>query len=616
MSRPESAPPLPIAPAPARRLTSLGKFVRSHPLALLLLLGALLRLVFFLELRRHPFYSAPALDALEYDLQARDFAAGKLAWTEIPIHGPGYPLFLALLYKLFRGSYAAVYLAQFGLALLNAFLVYRLGLRFFDPPSALAGAGLMVTVWTSIYFEGLLLPVTLLLTFTLLTLLALTQALGDGRRRDWLFAGLALGLAAITWPLILVFGVAVIGWLMRRRGTPRRGSALVSALLFLAGAGLPLAPVTYQNWRAEHDFILIQKNGGLNLYLGNNPRADGTPNVRPTGDWDQLLLWPQTEAGITRQSERDRFFLSKILHFARTQPGRFLQLQLRKLALLCNAREIRATFDPEFFRRQFRVLSLPLPGFALLLALALLGMVTVRNPFPALLFLYLAAYGAGVILTVVSARYRMPLVPVLALFAGHGLVELGRNLRERNWSAFAMALVFVTAVDLAGHWRRPVPSHPNAEEWYHLGCAYYQRRNHYQAELAFRKSLAEEPGYSPAMNGLAVLAWDQGRRGQALETLRRALLLDPESIPLRYQYADYLRQQGEWDQAMEQYQILLQKWPAQVSAHFFIALTAWEKGDLQTAAREAEEVLRRRPDNSTMQKLLKQIQEHEPPSPH
>jgi tetratricopeptide (TPR) repeat protein len=113
------------------------------------------------------------------------------------------------------------------------------------------------------------------------------------------------------------------------------------------------------------------------------------------------------------------------------------------------------------------------------------------------------------------------------------------------------------------------------------------------------------------MTGLAVISWDQGRRDRALETLRRALLLDPENIPTRSQYAEYLRQQGEWDQALAQYQILLQKWPAQVSAHFFIAQTAFEKGDLDSARREAEEVLRLRPENAAMLDLLKKIQDHE-----
>ena len=592
-------------PAPLRQLPC------RHPLLLILLLGFLLRLAFFIELRQSPFYSTPDLDALEYDNQARDFAAGKLAWTEIPIHGPGYPLFLALLYTLFRGSYTAVYAAQFSLGLLNAYLVYRLGRRFFDRAAALVAAFFMATLWTTLYFEGLLLATTLMLTLDLLALLALDHARRPGRPWSWLLAGILLGLSAITWPLILAFLGALLLMLLFFPPSPLRRPAFAPAGLLLLGAALPIAPVTWQNWRAEHDFVLIQKNGGMNLYLGNNASADGTPNVRPTGEWDQLLLLPQVEAGITKQSQRDRFFLALVLHFARTQPGRFLQLQARKLALLLNAREIRATFDPEFFRRRYRTLSLPLPGFALILALGLLGMVRARNPFPSLLFFYLAAYAAAVVLTVVSARYRMPLAPVLALFAGHGLVELARLLRERDWRRLAPALVFLGAVDLAGHWSRLVPKHTNAEEWSHLGNAYYVRRNLYPAELAFRRALEEEPGYSLAMTGLAVISWDQGRRDRALETLRRALLLDPENVPTRFQYAEYLRQQGEWDKALAEYQILLQKWPAQVSAHFFIALTAFEKGDLDSARREAEEVLRLRPENAAMLDLLKKIQDHE-----
>ena len=534
--------------------------------------------------------------------------------------------------------------------MLNVYLVYRLGNRILDRAAAAAAAFLVATVWTFIYFEGLLFAVNLILTLDLGTLLFLDYGRRSGKAWPWLLAGALLGLSADTWPTILVFLTGLLAWLLCFTPKPLTRPALKPAALLLLGAALLIAPVTLQNWRAEHDFVLVQKNGGLNFYLGNNPKADGTPNVRPTGDWDQLVAMPVLEAGARTPSAQDRFFVKKALDFARTRPGDFLRLQLRKLALLVNAREVRATFDPEFFRRQYRTLSLPLPGFALVLALAMLGMVRLRHPFPALLFISLGSGAATLAATVVSSRYRLPLVPVLCLFAGQGAAEIGRLVRGRDFRRLGPALVLPAAMALASHWSRPVPRHTNAEEYYHIGNAFMSKGNYYPAEMAYRQALQEEPNYSLALTGLAWLSWDQGREDHAEALFRRAVELDPGNVPTRFLYADFLRRQGQLDRALAEYQQILRQWPGSAQtferigmiywqrsdlsraresfrqtvryqpknaeAHLYLARIALEQGERETARQEAEAVLRSRPGDVTARQILEPRPAHEAnPSP-
>ena len=622
-----------------------ARFARQYPLFLIILLGFALRLAFYFELRHSPFFNAPDLDALEYDTTARDLAAGQIAWSSIPIHGPGYAFFLALIYALFQGSYAAAYWAQFVLGLLNVYLVYRLGSAIFDRTAGAVAAFLVATVWTFIYFEGMLFNTSLILSLDLGTLLALDYGRRSGKDWPWLLAGALLGLSADTWPAILAFLAGLCVWLLVFTPKPLTRPALKPAGLLLLAAAIFIAPVTFQNWRAGHDFVLIQRNGGLNFYLGNNASADGTPNVRPTGDWDQLLAKPILEAHAQTASAQDRFFVTKVLEFARTQPAEFFRLQLRKLALLFNAREIRATFDPEFFRRQYRTLSLPLPGFALVLALALFGMVLLRNPFPALLFISLGSGAAMIVATVVSSRYRMPILPALCLFAGQGAAELGRLIRGRDFRRLGLAAVFLAAVDLASHWSRPVPRHTHAEEYYHIGNAFLSRGADYQAEMAYRQALQEEPNYSLALTGLAWLSWDQSREDRAVELFRRALELDPANIPTRFLYAEFLRRDGKLDQALAEYRQIIRQWPADAEAyerigmiywqsndlararesfretvryepgnaeaHLYLARIALERGERETARQEAEAVLRYRPGDVTARQILEQRSAHE-----
>ena len=588
----------------------LVRFARRYPLFLILLLGFALRLAFYFELRHSPFFNAPDLDALEYDNAAHEIAAGHFAWSEIPIHGPGYPFFLASIYAVSEGSYAAAYWAQFVLGLLNVYLVYRLGCKIFDRAAATVAAFLVATVWTFIYYEGNLFAVNLILTLDLGTLLFLDYGRRSGQVWPWLVAGALLGLSADTWPTILVFLAGLLVWLLLFTPKPLTRPALKPAGLLLLGAALLIAPVTLQNWRAEHDFVLIQRNGGLNFYIGNNPQADGTPNVRPTGDWDQLLAKPILEAGAQTPSARDRFFVKKVWEFARTQPGPFLRLQLRKLSLLLNARELRATFDPEFFRRQYRTLSWPLPGFAPVLALALLGMILLRNPFPTLLFVSLGCGAASVVATVVSSRYRLPLLPALCLFAGQGAAELGRLVRGREFRRLGWAVLFLAVVDLASHaiaWSRVVPRHSNAEEYYHIGNALMSRRNYYLAEMAYRDALREEPNFSLALTGLAWISWDQGQMERADELFRRALELDPANIPTRSLYADFLRRQGRSDQALAEYQRILKQWPAAAGAYESMGMIYWQRNDLSRARGSFQETVRYEPANAEAHLYLARI---------
>ena len=635
---PERFPAVPVRFSP-------WAILKQHPVWVCLLAGLLLRAAFFIELRHSPFYHSPSLDPLEYDDWAREIAAGKILWTSIPIHGPGYPFFLAGIYALSGGSYAAVYLVQLALGLLNVFLVWRLGLNCFDRAAAFAAALFAALLWTPVYFEGLLMPPPLLLTLDLAALLGLDFGRRTGRLWPWLAGGIFLGLSAITWPIILVFVVGLFFWLLLFPPKPLTRPAILPALFVLVGAGLCIAPVAYQNVRAGRDFVLVQKNGGLNFYLGNNPDADGTPNVRPTGDWDRLITKPILEAKAYRPSEQDRFFISKVEEFARAEPGRFFHLQARKAALLLNAREVRATFDPEFFRRQYRSLSLPWPGFGLLLPLALLGMILLRPPVPSLLLLYLALNAAALVATVVSARYRMPLVPALALFAGNGLIELGRMARALELRRLALSLLFLLAAGLAVHCPYPVPRHGNAEEHYHVGNAYYARGNLYAAEVAYRNALAEDPGFSLALGGLAMIAWEQGDHERALALFRRALEVDPDNIPVRARYADRLREAGEGDAALAQYQSILKLWPVDAASHLGAAMIYWQKhdlvaareslrqavayepdnleahlafarlageqGDSLTARREAEAALQLQPDSRAAKEILSQLPDHE-----
>src|SRR5262249_61152375 len=95
-----------------------------------------------------------------------------------------------------------------------------------------------------------------------------------GRRggMGWAAAGLLNGLTAVVIAPALVL-VPVLAIAARRW-----------VAWFLLGVAIAVAPVTLRNWVQGGELVLISFNGGINLYLGNNPRYDATVGIRPGRD--------------------------------------------------------------------------------------------------------------------------------------------------------------------------------------------------------------------------------------------------------------------------------------------------------------------------------------------
>ena len=132
-------------------------------LGAVLLLGGLLRAAYLREAAAEPDFGSPAVDAAFHDYWACAIAAGD--WTppagrndpQIPsnpyLRPPGYPLFLAAVYRLSGCDMLAARLCQIGLGLLNCALVFALAGRWCGLRAGLLAALLTATCWTLVYFE-------------------------------------------------------------------------------------------------------------------------------------------------------------------------------------------------------------------------------------------------------------------------------------------------------------------------------------------------------------------------------------------------------------------------------------------------------------------------------
>jgi len=492
----------------------------------------LVRLAVWLEIRSLPIVRSPQLDSFEYVEWARRLAGGDFTWPVPPPHGPGYPFFLALVLKLTGGSLAAAAVVQAILGAVGCVLVARIGRKFFGREAGLfaglllAVEGAVALVDVSFFAEGLLL---VLLSAALLRL----SPDGPPALFDAVAAGAWIGLAALVRPTAVFLLPVAIGSVFLRRGeaAPRRsGSGKWGRVAgIVAAAAVIILPVTLQNLRTTGAPLLVQGHGGFNFWIGNSPARDGLRSVRPGAGWDRVEGEAVREGYLT-PGDQDRYFVNKTLREIRTAPLAWLRLLGAKAVWTLQAEEIRDPFSFFFFREEAPLLRF-LPGFGVLFPLAALGAVAAfaRPPRPWVLLGAAAAWIASCALLVTSFRYRLPLVPVLAVFAGAGCVEAWRAIRVRGRALAAAVAVLLAGALATRLWRHPA-SRNFAEEWTATGLALNHERDLAGAERAFRKALAENPGWSPAWSGLGVVAANRGDAEQARAGFEKAVALEPGSI--------------------------------------------------------------------------------------
>ena len=194
-----------------------------------------------------------------------------------------------------------------------------------------------------------------------LALLYLLSA-GHVRFREFL-AGVVLGLLALTRENALLLALPVLAWFVL--GGRRAASAdspttqrrtWVGGLAFLAGCALVLLPVGVRNYAVGGEFLLTTSQFGPNFYIGNHAGATGlyeslVPGHGSAADEraDAVRMAEEASGRTLSPSEVSSFWTARALDFIRTEPGAWLRLLARKLALTFNAVEIADTESQEVY---------------------------------------------------------------------------------------------------------------------------------------------------------------------------------------------------------------------------------------------------------------------------
>jgi tetratricopeptide (TPR) repeat protein len=586
---------------------------RAPDLRLLWLCGIwafafVLRLIYLSQIESIPLFYHLAGDGWTYHEWGMRIAAGDWLGAGVFYQPPLYPYFLGLLHSLFGPSLWAARLVQIALGAAACALIFLAGEKWFSRPVGIAAGLILACYAPAIFFDGLI-EKSVLDLFLLALLLFWLPETDPWFQWRWFGAGIILALLGLSRENALVLVPVVALWIAIRfseRPLAVRGR-LVG--LFVGGVLLVLVPVGLRNLAVGGEFTLTTAQFGPNFFIGNNAAADGTyGSVRKTIGEIQLE-GPDAERLAERAvgheltpGQVSSYWFGQALQYITSQPGDWLRLLGLKWLMVWNAREIEDSDDFYIYREYAALLDAlaPFNHFGVLVPLAALGLYLTRGRWRRLWLLYLmiAALALSVAIFYVFGRYRFPLVPLLALFAGAGLIDTVGLWKKRAWSTLALSAAMLFFAALVVNWPLRGKSGPGAEGYNNLSNAYLKQGRIDEAIESARRALAVAPDYGIAHYNLANRYAAQSKLDLAQTHLEKALEIYPNYAEAHSNYGQLLVARGDLEGATRYFQRAVALNPNLGRAQLNLGLALAKQGRIQEAVRPLEAAVRLMPDSA------------------
>jgi tetratricopeptide (TPR) repeat protein len=167
----------------------------------------------------------------------------------------------------------------------------------------------------------------------------------------------------------------------------------------------------------------------------------------------------------------------------------------------------------------------------------------------------LAVQAVFVLAFFVTARYRLPMLPLLGIYAAHAGLRLFDRLQAGERAAAARlgcALAVLLVVSNLGI--VPVSDSHHAIDHYDRGVAYEQQGEHEKAEVQMRRAVELNPHDAEALVHLCDLLLNREQAEEALPLCSRAVQADPTSAPAHYRLGLALERLGRSAESVMHYE--------------------------------------------------------------
>ncbi len=353
-------------------------------------------------------------------------ASGQGYWVNNPYFpdGPAYfswrapvfPIFLALVYKIFGHSYLA---AKICLAIVSSFtclLIYFISKLFMSEKHSIFAALLYAIYPASIFWTGYLAPETLtaflLLLFVYIVFISFDRKIGFS-----LFAGIIFGVAVLCRSAILVLFplVPVAYFLLLDK------NVLKKSIVFLLGL-MVIVPWVVRNWIIHNAFVLISTEGGVVFYIANNEfslsQASGFYHAENIEEFKGLS-----------EVETDKKFYSMALDFIRKHPFTYIRLVADRCIRFWRFFPHTISGPGENYNIKHQLIGLF--SETPLIIFGFCGMLLTARRWRYFFIFYgiVIVYSGVLILIRTAIRYRFPLMGILLIFSVYFITELLKRKR-------------------------------------------------------------------------------------------------------------------------------------------------------------------------------------------
>lgn len=330
---------------------------------------------------------------------------------------PTYPLLLAGLYAIFGFSAWVISLAQALLGALTTSGVFLLAKRLI-PPSWAFVAGLIASIDPfGMYYINKQETETLFSFLVLLSLSAAYYSLDSKwRLAGGLINGIVWGVTAMCRPSVFLF-IFVLTPLICLMTKKRQ--AIIWSVAAIAGFFLVTTPWAWRNKLAIGEYVFTSSLGAWVFWEGLNPNFDKRQDIDL---WQSAMAKERDalEAQGYKSMDLDRYYWQKSKRYVYENPWAYAKLTLRKLIKFWRF----YPYSP--YSRVQRIISAFY--FIPLLFLAALSLVwSAKNPDWLILHSFIAYFTMIQIIFWVQIRYRVPIHPILAIYAAAALSHLLPN---------------------------------------------------------------------------------------------------------------------------------------------------------------------------------------------
>lgn len=395
-------------------------------LAWIVLAAVLIRLAFVLFFSG--FTEQNLGDSVRYNRVAKFLLERHAFWEYVrkptAFVPPLYPAFLAGVYGLFGFHAIAVKVIQALIGGLLPWVVFKAARRGLDDRTALVAAA-----WTAVYPElivmtGYLYTETLFILAQALAFVFLLSAFRDDRRRDWIVAGLLLGVSVLIRNILLMFPVFLLLICLADAELRKRWKRVVLSAAVMAAVVLPW---TARNALAFHEFIPVTTGAGNEIWIGSDVSRGGRHRHGESLEAIRALT-----KGARTETEKDRMLIADAIRNIRSRPLGYVRV--------CLGKAFRVLFQvyenvPTGRSRRINPLLLLMLGlfYYPVLVLGAAGVwITAGRWRQWLPLTALLAYSV-LLFTAVHfvPRYRIPLIPFCIVFASAAAVRAADRLSGR-----------------------------------------------------------------------------------------------------------------------------------------------------------------------------------------